>query len=397
VSASAFRNRATAAEGLRPLIVDLADSQIREVSRAGIGDPNVIPLWFGEPDRPTPGFIAEAAKAAMDAGKTLYCPSNGVPELRRTIAAYQSRLKGREIGTERITVTASGMNAIQMVMQMLVSPGERVVVVSPMWPNIREVVRMLGGEVVEVTLDSRDGSWRLDLESLFRAVDSGIRSVFLNSPSNPTGWVMPAEQQRSVLDYCRARGVWVIADEVYERIVYDRDLAPSFLAIAEPEDRVIGVNSFSKNWSMTGWRLGWIVAPPSLEGHLAKITEFNTANAATPIQWAGIAAIRDGEAFVAEQISHWRRSRDLVVQRLSANPRIRLNRPQGAFYAFFAVDELKDSLAFAKRLVAEHRLGLAPGSAFGAGGEGHLRLCFASSAETLSRAMDRLDAAVSRI
>ena len=208
--------------------------------------------------------------------------------------------------------------------------------------------------------------------------------------------MMTAAEQQAVLGLCRRHGVWLVVDEVYERIVFEADHAPSVLSIAEPDDRVIGVNSFSKNWSMTGWRLGWLVVPTDLTDDLAKLTEYNTASAASFVQWAGITAIKDGEPFVAKQVERLRRGRDLVHQRLAANPRIRISKPEGALYAFFAVDGMKDSLAFATRLAGEHKVGLAPGIAFGPGGEGHLRLCFASEAETLSRALDRLEHALGR-
>jgi aspartate aminotransferase len=382
--------------GVRALVRALPDSKIREVANPFMADPEIIRLWFGEPDLPTPSFICEAATRAMAEGKTFYVPSLGVPELRQAIADYQTRLKGRTIAKDRIVVTASGMSAIQLVVQLLVDPGDTVVVTSPLWPNISEASRLAGATVEAVRLEVRDGRWSLDMQKLAEAIARRPRVLFVNSPCNPTGWMMSAAEQRTTLDLCRRHGVWLVVDEVYERIVFEGDRAPSVLSIAEPDDRVVAINSFSKNWSMTGWRLGWLVAPADVTDDLAKLTEFNTASAASFVQWAGITAIRDGEPFVARQVERLRRGRDLVHQRLAAHPRIRTTKPDGALYAFFAVDGMTDSLAFATRLAGEHKVGLAPGVAFGPGGEGHLRLCFASEPETLSRALDRLESALGR-
>jgi aspartate/methionine/tyrosine aminotransferase len=252
----------------------------------------------------------------------------------------------------------------------------------------------MDGEPRFVRLEETESGWQLDLDRLFGSVDERTRAIFINSPSNPTGWMMPAEDQQKVLDWCRERGIWVIADEVYDRIAFDLPRAPSFLDIAEPDDLVIRVNSFSKTWCMTGWRLGWVTAPEAFGPTLEKMTEYNVANAPSMAQHAGIVALRDGNGFVQETVERYRVSRDAVYQRLGAFPRVRLSLPRAAFYAFFEVDGVGDSLAFAKKLVREARVGLAPGIAFGAEGEGHMRLCFAASVDTLSRAMDRLEPAL---
>lgn len=377
---------------VRPLVAELPFSRIREISRIGMELDDVIALWFGEPDRPSPGFINDAATRAMAEGHTFYTQNRGIPELRRALSAYLGALYGREVGFERVTVTASGMNAIMLAMQMVAGVGENVVTVAPLWPNVLGTILIQGAEPRAVALAFEGGRWRLDLERLFDACDGNTRAIFVNSPSNPTGWVMSAAEQRTVLEFCRARGIWLIADEVYDRIHYGARHAPSFVEIAEAEDAVIAINSFSKTWCMTGWRLGWITAPESLGRTLEMMNEYNIACATTFAQHAGITAIAEGEPFVAETLARYRAGRDLVYRRLCAMPRVSLALPEGAFYAFFAVDGLSDSLALAKRLLLEHGVGMAPGSAFGAPGEGFLRLCFASTPETLSRALDRLEA-----
>jgi len=269
--------------------------------------------------------------------------------------------------------------------------------VTPVWPNILSAIQIVGGGLKAVRLDDLpQGGFRLDLDRLADAIDERTKAIFIASPGNPTGWVMAAEEQRVVLDLCRARGIWMIADEVYARFIYDgaapgRDVAPSFLDLAAEDDPLIVVNSFSKAWAMTGWRMGWLITPPALSATLGRLIEFNTSGTPHFMQYACVTAIRDGEDFVARTVAQCRRAGEMVFQRLAAMPRVRIGRPQGAFYAFFAVAGLDDSLAFAKRILEETNVGLAPGSAFGPGGEGHMRLCFASSTARLSAALDRLE------
>ncbi|MFQ5776218.1 MAG: pyridoxal phosphate-dependent aminotransferase [Kiloniellaceae bacterium] len=381
---------------LRPEIERLETSRIAEVWQLGFGRKNLIPLWVGEGDLPTPAFICEAAAQAMREGKTFYTHKRGIPELRAAIAAYTRGLYGIDLDDERVTVTSSGMNGIMLILEAIAGPGDNVAVITPVWPNILSAIRIVGGQVKPVGLDHvPEGGFRLDLDRLAAAVEEGTRALFIATPGNPTGWVMAPEEQRAALDLCRERGIWLIADEVYARFVYEgpaggRAAAPSFLQLAEPDHPLIVVNSFSKTWAMTGWRMGWLVTPASLTETLDRLIEFNTSGAPHFLQYGCLAAIRDGEPFVKEMVERCRRGGELVFQRLSAMPRVRVARPRGSFYAFFAVEGLRDSLAFAKRVLEETAVGLAPGSAFGPGGEGHLRLCFASSAERLSEALDRL-------
>ena len=385
-----------AANGLRRSLEELPGSLIRHVAEPNMGKEGLLKLWFGEPDVPTPQFIKDAATAALDDNQVFYAKNRGVPVLRDTIAEYASNLHGRDIGIDRITVTGSGMNAIMMISEALMSAGDNMVAVGPVWPNCKETVRIMDAEPRQVALKlGDDGRWKLDIDELFAACDDRTRAIFVNSPGNPTGWVMPRAEQQAVLDECRKRGIWLIGDEVYIRLAYESDLplgrAPSFLDIAEPEDRVIVINSFSKSWSMTGWRLGWITHPADAGEGFEKLVEYNIANPTTFVQYAGVTAIREGESFIAETLERYRRNRDIVVQRLGAMKRVTLSRPEGAFYAFFAVDGMSDSVAFAQQLIDEVGVGLAPGLAFSEDGEGWMRLCFAADTQTVSAAMDRLD------
>jgi aspartate/methionine/tyrosine aminotransferase len=373
----------------------MSGSRIRAVSESAFGKTGLIPLWFGESDPVTPPFVNDAAKTALDAGHTFYTPNRGIPELREAVAGYVSGLRKRPVDVERVTITASGVNAIMLVMQTIVDPGDNVVLVTPLWPNCADAVIALNGEARRASLTAVNGAWKLDLDRLFAQVDDRTRAIFVNSPGNPTGWMAKPEELRAILEFCRKRRIWAIADEVYERLVYDRPVSPSLMDFATADDPVISINSFSKAWCMTGWRLGWIVAPAGLGDTLGKIIEFNMSAATSFVQHAGLAAIRDGEPFVAEIVEQYRQARDLVTQRLGGMRRVRMARPDAAFYAFFQVDGMQDSLATAKEIVAKHGVGLAPGIAFGPEGEGWLRLCFATGKAKLSEALDRLEPALS--
>jgi aspartate aminotransferase len=378
--------------GVRPIVEAMPFSKIGQVAMAGLGDPEVIPLWFGESDVPTPAFICEAAAAAMRAGHTFYTFKRGIPELRQAIARYLTGLYAKPVDWQRVIITSSGMSAIMFMSQALVEPGDNIVILSPVWPNINDAVTVMGGEARAVTLDeSESGGWRLDLQRLIDACDSRTRAIFVNSPGNPTGWTMHRAEQAALLDFARRRGIWLIADEVYGRIIYGgARVAPSFLDLAAPEDRVVIINSFSKAWAMTGWRLGWLVAPKEIQDIADKVIEFNTSGAPTFLQHAGIAAITQGEDFIASMVERCRTGRDLLVQGLQRFPRVHVTAPDGAFYAFCRIDGMSDSLAFAKEVLARAKVGVTPGAAFGRGGEGHLRLCFASAPARLAAALERL-------
>lgn len=380
----------TALPPIRRQIVDLQPSAIREVAHRGMGDKDVIPLWFGEPDLPTPAFIADANDRALREGHTFYTPNLGIPELRHSLAHYMTTLYDVPITEDRIIITAAGMNALMMIAEALVDPGDNIVAVTPVWPNFFRCIEIMSGIVRPVPLAATETGWRLDIDRVLDACDARTRAISINSPSNPTGWMMTGEEQRTVLDACRARGLWLIADEVYARMVYDRPYAPSFLELASPEDPLIVVNSFSKSWAMTGWRLGWITAPTALIPQLEKLNEYNVASPGSATQYAGVAAVREGERFVADTVARYRIARDIVRQRLGAMGRVRLPDPEAAFYAFFTVDGVRDSRAYAHRILAETKVGLAPGIAFGPGGEDYLRICYAKSPALLGEAFDRL-------
>jgi aspartate aminotransferase len=376
---------------VRETIRTLEGSKIGDIARYGRGRPGLIPLWFGEGDLPTPAFICDAASQALKEGRTFYTAGRGVQELREALKDYSEGLYGRPLSVERIRVTPSGMAAIQIGLQALVSPGSNVVLVSPVWPNATAVVRAHGGEAREVPLDRRsDGRWVLDLDKLFAAIDDKTVALFINTPGNPTGWMASEAEIAAILKEARRRGIWIMADEVYSRMVYGRNAAPSFLEVAEPGDKVLVVNSFSKTWAMTGWRLGWLTMPEFFNDYMDKIGEINTSSTSMFVQYAGVTAVRDGEPFLAEQLSTMQTNRDLVMRRLSQLPRVKIDKPEAAFYAWFGVEGEPDSEALARKLVDQANVGIAPGAAFGKGGEGWLRLCFACSTPLLDKALDQI-------
>jgi aspartate aminotransferase len=376
----------------RATVGSLASSRIREIANAGFGKPDVLRMWFGESDQPTPAFIRDAAIRALTEGKTFYSHNQGVAELRETLSSYLARLHDRSFEVERLSITSSGVSALMLAAQTILEPGDRVVVVTPVWPNLTEIPRILNAQVTRVALSPVDGEWHLDLDRLLDAITPDTRLVIVNSPGNPTGWTLSAAQQAALLEYCRRIGAWVLADDVYERLILDESqaVAPSFLRLADPEDRVISANSFSKAWLMTGWRLGWLVTPPELSGELAKLIEYNTSCAPEFVQAAGIVALRDGESHVAKLRGEMVAKRDRLLQRLRALPGVEAITPRGGMYVLLRLAGHADSMKLARQLIAEAGLGLAPGAAFGPEAEGWLRCCFAVADTSLDEATTRL-------
>jgi aspartate/methionine/tyrosine aminotransferase len=371
-------------------LTNIPGSRIVEVARLAFGTPDVDFLCFGESDQQSPAVAHRAATQALIDGDTKYPDVRGLPALRAALAAYLTGLHAKPVADSRIQVTASGMAAITVAMAAVVRAGHRVVLHSPTWPNLANAARLRGAVVNEIDLDAQpDGSFRLNLDRL-DTVMSGARAFVLNSPGNPTGWTATEAELRAIRDIVRRHGAWLIADEVYSRLVYDgRPAAPSILDIAEPGDRIMVCNSFSKTWVMTGWRLGWVVVPEGAGEQIADIVEAVHSGVAPFIQHAGIAAIGDVETMERFR-THCATGRDLASQALAGLNGVRYRPPAGAFYAFVAVDGLRDSLDLARKLVTRHGVAVAPGVAFGSAGEGWLRVCFAQSPGLLERAMQRL-------
>jgi aspartate/methionine/tyrosine aminotransferase len=365
---------------MRQAILNLEESKIREVANAGMGRSDVLAFWFGESDEVTPDFIREAAIDSIRRGETFYAHNLGLPELREAVAAYTSRLHGR-VGADRIAITSGGVNALMLAVQALVDDGDDVVAVTPVWPNLTAQPLILGGKLRRVSLKPKAGAWKLDLDELLAAVRPGTKLLIVNAPNNPTGWTLTREEQQAILDHCRRTGTWILADEVYERLYYEatpNGCAPSFLDVATPDDRLVVAHSFSKSFLMTGWRMGWLVMPAAMTHPMGKLIEFNTSCASVFTQRAALAAVQRTDEVTPRVVAHLKQCRDTLVPRLQALPRVELATPAGGMYAFFKLDGFGDSLALAKRLVAEAGLGIAPGNAFAEEAQGWLRWCFAS-------------------
>jgi aspartate aminotransferase len=376
----------------RPAVQALESSLIRVVANAGMGRADVLPFWFGESDQPTAPFIREAAMASLARGETFYSQNMGRPYLREALSRYLGDLHGVPVDAGRIAAVGSGVNALMLAAQTVISPGDRVVAVTPLWPNITEIPKIMGAEVVRVPLTVANGKWSLDLDRLLAALTPGTRMVIINSPNNPTGWTIEDDQVDAVLAHCRKHGIWVLSDDAYERLIHDplRGVAPSFLARYQPGDRIISANTFSKAWTMTGWRAGWLAVPPELSADLGKIIEYNTSCLFEPVQRAATVALQQGEPEVAKLRAQLTATRELLVGALRALPGVVVPEAGGAMYVFFRVAGWDDTLGLAKRLVEEAGLGLAPGGAFGPEGEGWLRWCHATSPEKLRDGVARL-------
>jgi aspartate/methionine/tyrosine aminotransferase len=365
---------------MREAIHNLEASKIREVANAGMGRDDVLAFWFGESDEVTPEVVRQSAIASLQRGETFYAHNLGLPELRDAIARYTSSLHPA-VEASRIAVTSGGVSALMLAVQALVDAGDEVVAVTPVWPNLTAQPAIMGAQVRTLALVPVNGQWTLDLAALRAAVTEKTKLLIVNAPNNPTGWTMTRDEQQAVLEHCRATGTWILADEVYERLYFEptpNACAPSFLDISAPDDRLVVTHSFSKSFLMTGWRLGWLVLPPSMVEGIGKLIEFNTSCASVFTQRAAITAIEHTGEITPRVVAHLKLCRDTLVPLLAALPGVQVAPAKGGMYAFFRLEGFDDSFAVAKRLVAEAGLGLAPGNAFAPEAQGWLRWCFAS-------------------
>jgi len=371
------------------------DSGIVKAAMYGFTVPGVIPLWTGEGNAPTPETFARPAADAMLKGETFYTWQRGIPELRDALARYHERSFGRAFSPENFYVTSGGMHAIQTMIHLIAGEGDEIVIPTPAWPNYAGALRINGSRPVEVPMEFRNGRWHLDFDRVFDAIGPRTKAIALNSPSNPVGWTATRDELTAVRDECRRRGIWILGDEVYSRFFYGERgerRAPSFLEICDDEERLMLANTFSKNWAMTGWRVGWLQAPKALGPAIERIIQVSSSGTPAFLQRGCVAALEHGEEFLAAQIARARANRDLVAARLKEMPGIRFEVPQGAFYLFFGIEGMKNSMATTLRLIDEAKVGFAPGAAFGPGGEGFLRMCYLRDPDRISEALDRFAA-----
>ena len=383
----------------RPELNSVAESPMVQIATIAESMPGSLKLCYGESDLPTPAFICTAAHEAALAGHTFYTHTAGAPELRQAIAGKIFELHRVQYSPAEIMAAVGASMAIYAAIRAFIGRGDNAIIISPAYAIFSNGVVMSGGEPRPVPL-ARDGArFRLDLDRVRAAIDQNTRMLIVNSPSNPTGWLISEDEQRALIDICEERDLVLLADEVYERLIYDKPdglspqdpwVAPSFARLAPARDRLIVVNSFSKTYNMTGWRLGWAQGGEATIKTMYKAVEFMTSNPSAPVQQAGIVALRDGEQYIAELREQYAARRRQVMTALAGMPGVSLPDPQGAFYAFPKLDAASDSTAFTAALVRETGVALAPGVGFGRDGEGYIRVCFASTVTTIGEALSRL-------
>ncbi|NWF54023.1 MAG: pyridoxal phosphate-dependent aminotransferase [Syntrophaceae bacterium] len=369
-------------------------SRIRELAEEAMKMEGVVKLYFGESNIPTPDFIKQAACRALEEGYTFYSENAGLPGLRRDLAAYYRRLQGVELDPDsEIVITASGVQALNLAIRCAIDPGDGAILLTPAWPNATSTVLMDCGNPHEVRLQFRSGRYRVDFQSLEEAVTPRTRLLVYTSPSNPLGWVATEEEQEGLLDFARRHDLWLLADEVYDRIYYRAPKlgipAPSILRKARRDDAVMVAQSFSKTYCMTGWRVGWIVVRRDVGQKAAQLNEFIVSHAASFTQRAAQAALAQGEEEIKRMLGRYKANRDFCLGMLSEIPGVSVPSPDGAFYLFPKIEGLKDSFDFCRRLLHETKVGLAPGVAFGAGGEGSVRICYAADRSILEEGMEK--------
>jgi aspartate/methionine/tyrosine aminotransferase len=375
---------------LSPRAMAAPESGIVEIVNYARGRDGLLPLWVGEGDLPTPDFISRAAMDALAAGETFYTWQRGIPELRQALSDYYARHFAITLPAEHFYVTGSGMQAIQIAVQAMTSPGDELLYLTPAWPNIAAALEIAGARSVAVQLQFEGGKWAVDLNRIEAAITPKTKGLFINTPSNPTGWTATRQNLADILALARKQDLWIMADEIYARYYYAGGRAPSFLDVMEPGDKVLFVNSFSKNWSMTGWRVGWIVAPPETGQVLENLIQYSTSGVAQFLQKGAVTALNQGDDFVLSNIGKAMRSRDILCDALIATNRVETLKPDGALYAFLKIDGVSDSRKAALDIVDKTGVGLAPGTAFGPGGELFLRACFLRDPAQVTLAADRL-------
>ncbi len=370
-------------------------SRIRELAEIAMSMDGVLKLYFGESNLPTPEYIKRAAQKAMADGFTFYTENAGLPSLRKSLARYYQELQAVELDpANEIVITASGVQALNLGIRCVIDPGDEALVLTPAWPNGASNVAMANGVPIEIPHPLVGDRYQIDFAALEAAVTPRTRMLLYTSPSNPLGWVATIDEQRKLLEFARRHNLWLVADEVYERLNYTGPKpttpAPTILKLATRDDAVIVVQSFSKVYCMTGWRLGWLVARRDLAARATQLNEFIVSHAPSFAQRAAETALLWGENTLCEMLVRLRENRDFCLAALAKMPGVTVPKPDGAFYLFPKIAGATDSFDFCKRLLMETKVGLAPGVAFGAGGEGSVRICYAAERTIVEEAMARL-------
>ncbi len=365
------------------------ESGIVRAAMYGFTKPGIIPFWSGEGNLPTPEAFSRPATESLLQGETFYTFQGGIPELRQALARYHTRHYGRAFDPASFLVTGGGMQSIQTAIQIISGPDDEIIIPTPAWPNYAGPLRIQGSKPVAVPMTFAGGKWALDLDRLFDAITPRTKAICLNSPSNPLGWTATKVELIAIRDMCRKAGIWILADEVYGQFYYEGQRAPSFLDVCDTEEQLLLCNTFSKNWAMTGWRVGWLQAPKAMANTIERVIQYNTSGTAVFLQRGCTVALDEGDAFIKLQVTKAKRNRDMVVQALKDFSQLKLSVPDGAFYMFFGIEGMTDSMKTAFRIIDEANIGFAPGIAFGDSGEGYLRMCFLKEESKLAEGLAR--------
>jgi aspartate aminotransferase len=348
-------------------------------------------MEIGEPDFDTPEHIVDACTEAAMTGATHYTHNAGITALREAIADRYARDADRTVdpGSE-VAVTVGAMQAVNFALQAVADPGDEVVVPTPGWVNYFTITDLLDLEAVEAPLPA-DNGFDLDVGAIEEAITDDTRAVVVNSPSNPTGRVYETDTIRDVIEFAADHGTFVVADEVYDQITYGDD-PPSVASVAGEYDNVVSVNSFSKTYAMTGWRVGWMVAAPPIVNAARQFQQGTTTCAPSIAQHAAIEALEGPQEPIDAMQDEFAERRNFVVDRVAALPEVSCPTPQGGFYAFLDVTTLSgSSFDVARRLLDEYGVVTVPGSGFGDHGEGYLRISFANDLDRLREGFDRIE------
>jgi len=375
--------------------LQVPQSRIRELAEIAMKMEGVLRLYFGESNIPTPDYIKQAALKALEEGYTFYTENAGLPGLRRDLADYYRRIQGVELDPQsEIVVTGSGVQALNVSIRCVLNPGDEALILTPSWPNHSSNVSMDNAVPLHIPLLLQEERYAIDFDAIELAITSRTRLLIYTSPSNPLGWVATEEEQEKLLEIARRHDLWLMADEVYDRLYYRGlklgDPAPSILRKSSRDDAVIVTQSFSKTYCMTGWRIGWLVARRDVAEKATQLNEFIVSHAPSFVQRAAQTALVQGEEELGRMLVRLKENRDFCLAALRQMPGVTVPSPDGAFYLFPKIEGLKDSFAFCRKLLEETRVGLAPGVAFGAGGEGSVRICYAAERQILEQAMERI-------
>jgi aspartate aminotransferase len=352
----------------------------------------IIHLEIGQPDFPTPANVSEAGITAIRLGKTKYTPPAGIPQLRANIANYAGRLRGLKIDPAQVVVACGSKPGLFFPTLALVAPGDEVLYPDPGFPTYEAMIRVAGGIPVPVPL-REENQFSFDLDVFDARISDRTKLIILNSPGNPTGGVIPFEDLKHIAEIARQHNCWVLSDEIYTQLVYDGDSAHSIADIDDMLERTVIVDGFSKTYSMTGWRLGYMIVPVALAERLELLITHATGCTAAFTQYAGMEALTGPQNFVVEMVTEYQRRRDRMLELVNAIPGLHAQKPQGAFYIFPNVKSYGlSSKEIATRLIDEAGVAVLAGTDFGAGGEGYLRLVYAVSMEMIEEGVDKMAA-----